>query len=63
MKWKCFIIVDWIIMANGIITLLDFKTIYVAVSLEKRIRVSITETVTGQLFLPCPALPCPDDDS
>ncbi|CAF3350970.1 unnamed protein product [Rotaria sp. Silwood1] len=38
-EWQCSIIVDSVSMANGIASSLDFKTIYLAASTEKRIRV------------------------
>ncbi|CAF3443277.1 unnamed protein product [Rotaria socialis] len=38
-RWKCSVIVDSIILANGIASSLDRKTIYVASSIEKRVRV------------------------
>jgi len=50
-KWKCFIVVDWIIMANGITASLNYKTVYVAASVEKRIPVSIIHWLLCAVFL------------
>ncbi|CAF2699321.1 unnamed protein product [Rotaria sp. Silwood2] len=48
-EWQCSIVVDSISMANGVASSIDFKTIYVASTTEKRIRVYERHTENNSL--------------